>query len=260
MSNLTLAELQAAVQNFLLDKSNNAENLTLETPAFPRSERLNIYYQAYRLRLIDAMRNDFPALEKYLGEEKFIELANDYITQHPSHNPSLRWLSEHVVKFLRTHHNWNKKLEWQELAAFEWAQVMVFDAPEEATVTIDNIRELPPDRWMNLRLVCHPAMQILQCKTNAPECWSSLIKDDKKIEFIRHKEIQNWLIWRDDLQVVYRPLNKPETWALETFSNQQTFADVCNGLCEWFEEEQVPMQAAQYLQQWIRSGLISELQ
>jgi hypothetical protein len=63
MSHKTLAELQLALQDFLLGKQVDASELTLETPSFSKRERLQIYHEAYRLRLIDALRNDYLALE-----------------------------------------------------------------------------------------------------------------------------------------------------------------------------------------------------
>jgi hypothetical protein len=58
---------------------------------------------------------------------------------------------------------------------------------------------------------------------------------------------------------VFRLLDEPEAWALQTFNQQQTFSVVCSGLNTWFTQAQIPMQAAQYLQQWIRCGLVIEI-
>ncbi len=252
----SLAELQNALQDFLLDKRQDASDLTLETPAFSRKERLHIYHQAYRLRLLDALRNDYPALEAFIGEDNFVVLTNDFIAANPSQHPSLRWLGEKLPQFIREHSTWNSQVAAIELAEFEWAQVMAFDAADIQCATLSDARALAPEQWMNMGIQFHPSVQSLNFYTNAPQVWNKLIKDNEVITAELYPHANTWLVWRDELQVVYRPLEKPEAWALNAFAHQQKFADICAGLCEWYPETQVPMQAAQYLQHWLNAGLV----
>jgi hypothetical protein len=256
MSHKTLAELQLALQDFLLDKTVDASALTLETPNFSKQERLQIYHEAYRLRLIDALRNDYPALEAYVGHDEFIALTTEFIAEHPSHHSSLRWLGEKLPDFLRKHAHWQEHIEVVELAEFEWRQVMAFDAADTSLATLDELRTLPPEQWMTLKLELHPSLQLMHCYSNAPTLWNSLTKDKSAVAIELTQEKQAWLMWRENLQVVYRPIDTAEAWALNAFLTQNNFADVCEGLCEWFAADQVPMQAAQYLQHWIRGGLV----
>ncbi len=259
MSHKTLAELQMALQDFLLDKPVDTDVLTLETPGFPKHERLQIYHDAYRLRLIDALRNDYPALEAYLGEDEFIVLTKDFIAEYPSNHPSLRWLGKALPDFLRGHIRWKERIEIVELAEFEWQQVMTFDATDTALTTIDDLRVLLPEQWMTLRLSLHPSLQLMHCYSNAPTLWNSLTKDKSSIEIELSHKAQDWLMWREDLQVVYRPIDGAEAWALKAFIAQKNFAEVCEGLCEWITADQVPMHAAQYLHHWIRGGLVIKI-
>ena len=256
MSYKTLAELQSDLQDFLLDKKCDADDLTLETPAFSKEARLQIYHEAYRLRLIDALSNDYPALKLFLGDDKFVSMANGFISKHPSHHPSLRWFGEKLYEFLKSTNDWREKIHIAELAEFEWAQAMAFDAADKIIATLDDIRALPPESWMTMKLVFHPSLQLLNCVSNAPLQWQALIKDGITIEPVIATEFQTWLIWRENFQVVYRPLNFAEAWALNAFIADHNFSDVCGGLCEWFAEEKVPLQTAQYLQQWLQSELI----
>ena len=258
-NNKTLAELQTALQDFLLDKNPDVDDLTLETSGFSRQERLAIYYNAYRLRLIDTLGNDYPALKFLIGDESFETLANEFIEAHPSHHHSLRWLGEKLSSFLRNHDQWQEKIHAAELVDFEWAQITAFDAADTPVITLDTIRNLAPESWMTLKLKFHPSLQVLNFLSNAPEQWANIINNENTVATTINPEIQTWLIWREDLQVTYRQLDKPEAWALNTFLTSSNFADVCEGLCEWFDEEHVPLQTAQYLQQWILGGLISDI-
>lgn len=259
MSTKTLADLQLALQDFLLDKTVDASALTLETSNFSQQERLQIYHAAYRLRLIDTLRNDYPAVEAYIGDDEFIALTREFIAEHPSHHPSLRWLGEKLPNFLRRHAHWKEHIEVIELAEFEWRQVMAFDAADTPLANIDELRTLSPEQWMTLRLELHPSLQLIDCYSNAPTLWNALTKNKTTISVELSQAAQTWLLWRENLHVVYRPIDTAEAWALTAFLTQKNFADVCEGLCKWIAAEHIPMQAAQYLQHWIRSGLVIKI-
>src|SRR5579863_113528 len=47
-------------------------------------ERIEIYSTMYYLRLVEILEGDFQAVRHAVGEERFTELARDYITEHPS--------------------------------------------------------------------------------------------------------------------------------------------------------------------------------
>lgn len=260
MAAFTLSQLQKKLQDFLLNPhQQDIEDITQETPYFSRKERLAIYHEAYRLRLIDALRNDYPALEKKLGHDAFIQLADEFITMNPSHHPSLRWFGEKLPSFIAEHPQFKNEISLQELALFEWIQVMAFDAADTAVITLENIRTLAPEEWMGMRLTLHPSLHVVNFYSNAPEQWNSLVKQDAALNSILSTTQQSWLIWRHELQVVYRPLTEPEHCCLNVFINQKTFADACNELLDFFTEEQVPMQAAQYLARWINDDIVCEV-
>ena len=257
--NLSLAELQISLQHYLLNEKNIVNEFTSETANFSRGERLGIYHEAYRLRLIDALRNDFPALEKFVGENSFIEFMDNYIAAHPSQHPSLRWFGKKLPAFLHDNENIQHHIATCELAEFEWAQVMAFDASNSNTATLDDVRTLQNTQWLTLQLEFQPALQKLHLKSNAPEIWQALTKDDDTIEPVIDDEAQDWLVWRDNLQVVYRAVDTKELWCLNAFLDGKNFSDICEGLCQWFESTEVPSRAAQYLQRWLQNGLVTKI-
>ena len=255
----SLAELQNSLQQYLLDQHNNINEFTIESEKFSKQQRLDIYHEAYRLRLLDALKNDYPAVELLLGEDEFAKAMTGYIKQYPSQHPSLRWMGKHVAQFLQAHFDWQKYVYVAELADFEWAQIMAFDAEDSAIETLDDVRKLDGSQWLELRLNFQPSVKMLSYYSNAPQLWDSLINTQAAPETQTNKETQDWLIWRNDLQIMYRPIDSTEKWCVESFAQDKNFSEVCAGLCEWFPEDQVPLKAAQYLQLWIQNGLISEI-
>ena len=68
---------------------------------------------------------------------------------------------------------------------------------------------------------------------------------------------QAWLIWRHELKLLFRSLTSQEAFCFDAFMQGQCFAEVCEGLCEWLDEEHVALSAASFLQVWVRDGWIA---
>ena len=66
--------------------------------------RLGIYKNAYQVRLQETIDTDHTVLGQYLGDDLYQLMMNDYITQHPSHQFSLRHFSDELPNFLQSHH------------------------------------------------------------------------------------------------------------------------------------------------------------
>ena len=57
-------------------------------------------------------------------------------------------------------------------------------------------------------------------------------------------EALSWVMWRHDLIVRWRSLEGDEAWALRAVSGGASFAEMCEGLCDWHEADAVPLRAA----------------
>ncbi|MBB5877893.1 DNA-binding domain-containing protein [Xanthomonas sp. 3498] len=77
-----------------------ARLLTLPEGADPQA-RLAIYANGYWQRLIEALRAEFPALCRLLGDDLFGFFARAYLSAHPPRAPSLHTLGAGFPAFLR---------------------------------------------------------------------------------------------------------------------------------------------------------------
>jgi hypothetical protein len=57
----------------------------------------------------------------------------------------------------------------------------------------------------------------------------------------------------------WRSLEVHEAWALESAVKGANFADICEGLLEWIDEQQVAITAAGFLKQWVSDQLVVSL-
>src|SRR3990167_9687947 len=101
---MRLSDWQHEVQAYLLN-SDAQPNPALQasllgSAALSAEQGLAIYHNAYRARLLEALRGDYPAVHGWLGDAEFDALAGAYIAAHPSQHFSLRWLGAELANFI----------------------------------------------------------------------------------------------------------------------------------------------------------------
>lgn len=249
------------LQNHVLDSSDADANaalnsLIVESERVPRATRLNIYANAYRARIAEALSVDFCGLHTYVGDEAFAELIDAYIERHPSHYFSLRNIGGELTNYLKITSPYAAHAELHELAQFEWTLCHAFDAADAMCADAAYFSTLPPQQWPDITLRFLPSLRILSMRSNAPEIWKSLnAKKEPPVVEISAKE-QSWIVWRRDLKILFRPLDTVEKVALDIFMRGETFFNVCDELAEELPESEVPQRSVNILQQWLADGLI----
>lgn len=223
------------------------------------AERVRVYVEAYRLRLLEILQVNYTGLHGLLGDEQFDQMGRAYIDAHPSTHPSVRWFSRHLEGFLRSTPPFDEHGYLAEMAAFEWAQAMVFDAADESAVSMQELASLAAESWAGLRLTPRVAVQRLDCEWNVPMVWKRLeAGEDPRLEATDGPTA--WLLWRAEFNTHWRSLTEDEAWALDAAKDGKSFAELCEGLCQWHAPDSVAMQAASYLKLWLNDGLITRIQ
>jgi hypothetical protein len=131
------------------------ERLIAPGPQLSALERLEIYGSGYVARLIECLRDDYPALAYLLGEDAFDALARDYIQQHPSASPSLNVFGRHMAGFCRERCG----AFASELARLEWSLVEVLHAASPPDIS-EALRALQPEEFVNARFAASPALRV----------------------------------------------------------------------------------------------------
>jgi hypothetical protein len=123
-------------------------------------ERLQIYNRMYWFRLIDCFHDDNPGLRAALGLRRFNQLAEAYLTKHPSSSFTLRNLCSRLEGFIRNEPRWTAPHTplALDIARFEWAQTIAFDEAALPVLSSSGISATPPSR---LRLKLQPYLSLL---------------------------------------------------------------------------------------------------
>ncbi|HEX4123934.1 MAG TPA: DNA-binding domain-containing protein [Tepidisphaeraceae bacterium] len=127
----------------------------------PSLDRLEIYNKQYWFRLLDCLHDDFPGVRAVVGARQFDKLRVAYLDKFPSRSFTLRNLGSRLPQFLLDEPKWaGRRVRLaQEMARFEWAQVVAFDGPEKLPMQMDDLLGKNPAR---LRLGLQPHLTLLQ--------------------------------------------------------------------------------------------------
>lgn len=254
-----LRRIQRELQAYLLGAPNAAAAHVAEAGNLGAVARLQIYADAYRLRLREALEADFPALRAWLGAGRFAEAAERYIAAHPSTHYSLRWFGRHLPRFLAEAPPFAETPLLAELAQFEWALGTAGDAPDEPVLSRAALARLAPAEWPSLRLEAHPSVVRLDLLWNAPAVRQATEAAAPLPAPRRGARTTAWIVWRQDYHTYFRSLDADEAQAFDALCRGDTFAAICAGLSQYGGDAGVPARAAALLERWIGEGLVRRL-
>lgn len=168
-----LAELQTAFTRYLLagDNESALAARARDASGVPTERRLDVYRNAYFIRLEDALAHDFPALLAVVGCERFGHVSADYVRSRPSTSPSLRDFGRRLADWLRAERG---EPALADLAALEWAVLHAFDAADAPTLTAEDLVAVPAGRWPELRVALHPSVTLVPAYANVREVWAAV--------------------------------------------------------------------------------------
>jgi Putative DNA-binding domain len=249
-----LFSLQNLFQNYLLKGQTDIQNFIVPSEKISVDQRLFIYLDSYRCRLLETLASNFPVLNDYLGTEKFRQLGGDYIDNYPSVYRSIRWFGDTFAKYLKDK---GEVPFLAELAEFEWKMTLTFDAADDETLTIEQIAAIPPESWANLRFIPHPSLMRCDFSWNTVAIWQAITDQQRPDKPLNNGSFTPWVLWRKDYISRFYALVKDEAWALDALIKDKTFGELCEGLCNWYDEQEVSMRAASLLKSWIQSGLFA---
>jgi hypothetical protein len=256
-----LQEWQSALQACIVDPQQDRERLRprLQAGSVDVDSQLEIYANAYVLRLVEALRDNYPALHHALGDADFDVMARRYLERYPSTRASIRWFGDSMALFLQERDPWRQVPVLSELAAFEWAVRHTIDAADADRLTTETLLSVPLQDWGELRFDLHPSVTLLSLQWNAPQLWRELTDaatDPSGGAIEPARQPLHWLVYREpDLASGWRSLTDMEQVVLERLQQGATFADLCACIA-LHDPGDAATRAAGLLRLWIEQGIL----
>jgi Putative DNA-binding domain len=255
---MTLAETQALLHEAITSRAEIAPQLIERCVASARTlsnfESVEIYANMYLWRLVDALRETFPNLTRYLGDVVFAALARDYVRCNPSEHHDVGRIGRRLPAFLREHPDLERPV-LADLAELEWARNEVFFAPLADPVGPEVLAGLGPDDLSRSRLLLSPALRVLAPDHAVAGLWRQLEDGERPAPAI--VQASPLAVWRSGFSVHHCALSLDEAVALRRAERGEGLAQVCAA----FEDREDPAAAASgAIASWFAEGWLVGLE
>jgi hypothetical protein len=254
-----LQKLQSHFQAYLIQQQSLVQAEINSTPNLAAIARLEIYRDAYYLRFLEVLQQDYSVLLSLVGAEQFNVLGRQYIDSHPSQYRSIRWFGRDMARFIQHSQMYTDQPWLSEMAQFEWLLMEAFDAEDSTVVAIDEMVTLAPEKWPELRFILQPSLRKVHLQWNIVSLWQAS-KEGATVLPEQTIKPTNCIIWRKEYDVQFCLLTEDEMYMTNAMAEGETFAAICASLCAWKDEESVAMHAALLLKRFITDNLIARLE
>jgi hypothetical protein len=217
--------------------------------------RVDIYANMYFYRILDALKEDFPATLAVLGDEDFHNLVTGYLLEHPPTEPSITHSGSHLADYLRDHPMREDAPFIADLAKLERATVEVFLGPDAPALQPDALRAVAVENWPTMKLKLHPSAQILALDWQVSDLLQA-VEDHSPWNPAKPGAIRV-LVWRSNVRVFHRDLDPTEAIALEAASHSATFAEICDIVAATAGNQDPIATMNQMLSRWLSDNLLT---
>lgn len=253
----TLTELQTRFRDFVVGDAPAPTDLAQSSQTADAEILLSVYRDAYGLRLLEALGEDYRALGRLLGAERFEDLGHAYIAATKSRHPSIRWFGRDLAAHVGRDSAFASIPATAELAAWEWALGEAGDAADADPVGINAFAAVPPDAWANIRLTFHPSLRRLDHSWSVAAYRQAVEDDEAPVAPERSQAPVAWVIWRSGTDVLYRSLPSDEARALDAARTGATFGDICGMIAGNGDAGTAAATAAGFLRSWVDGSMVA---
>lgn len=217
-------------------------------------ERLDIYANMYFYRLLDCMKEDYPATLAVVGADNFHNLITGYLLAHPPSHPSLLYAGRHLADYLSAHPLCEKWPFIADLARLERALIEVFHGPDAPALEPNQIRAVAATDWPALELRTHPALQLLMLEWNVAEVLRAV---EEANDWCAPKhETAAILIWRTGNRCYYRDLEGTELAGIRALANGVNLAALCERIAAAAGAADPTALIFELLERWLNDGIL----
>jgi hypothetical protein len=228
------------------------------------ADRLEVYSNAYFVRIQDCLREDFGALAAVLGEAAFHDLVKTYLMINPPVRPSLRHAGARLARHLRTEPFaaiFSRRCPYAgDLAELEWAISEAFYAADTSTIGPDALAQVAPEDWADLRFQITPTLQVVACDwpvQQVREHFDEHFSTEGEGNLPLVEEPTKIRVWRRGESVLYRAMAQFEADALTAASAGKTFGSICGDIALALGDIEAPQASATLLADWLSGGLVA---
>ena len=217
--------------------------------------RVDIYANMYFYRILDALKEDFPATLAVLGDENFHNLVTGYLLEYPPTDPSITHSGGHLADYLRDHPMRERAPFIADLAKLERATVEVFLGPDAPALDPESLRAIAIEDWPAMKLKLHSSAQILSLDWRVSDLLRAV--EEHRPWNPPNQDAVKVLVWRTNARVFHRDLDPTEANALEAAAHNATFGEICDLVAATPGSQDPIATMNQFLSRWLSNRLLT---
>lgn len=233
-----------------------ARALILPSRTLTALDRLDIYRGMYELRLIGALRIDYPGLVRLLGEEMFEELARLYVAAHPSESYTLNRLGDRFPDYIGRIEGLPRPRFAQALARLELAETVVFDEEPSVAADASSIANMDEDQWRQLNLRPIRALRLLRLDYPAQLFMNAVRSGADDLPVVRPKRT-NLLVYRRDFAVMHLSVSAPAFALFQALAEGRNLGDAMEAMSGAGRVKE--QELFEWFRVWFSEGLFCEV-
>ncbi|MFO1185977.1 MAG: DNA-binding domain-containing protein [Alphaproteobacteria bacterium] len=139
------------------------------------AERFSVYRNTFLGTLTNALRLNFPAVERLVGRDYFAGAAGRFAVAHPPRSAYLNEFGTEFPRFLSTLPSAQPLAYLPGVARLDWAFSQALCAQDAPGVDLATLALSDSD---DVRFILHPAISLLREDLPVDEVWHAVLSDD----------------------------------------------------------------------------------
>ena len=190
----TLFEIQTAMRRELLDNGHATVAATLGDTLAP-PDRLSIYRNTSHTALTNALRLNFPAVQRLVGEDFFAAAADTFITREPPQTAWLDLYGESFPEFLQSFEPTASLTYLPDVARLERAVGHALHAVDAKPREYSRLLDIEPSVHGRLCFTPHPSVSLVFSPYPVDAIWRAVLtRDDAALTAIDLSTGAVWLL------------------------------------------------------------------
>jgi hypothetical protein len=242
-----------------LQRAMRDEILATDDQAVSPPAGLEIYRNAYRNRLLEALRTSFEKTCQYVGGEAFDTAACHHIILGP---PTSWTLDDYGADFdLTLAELFAEDPEVAELAWLEWHMQRAFGSVDADPLDAAKLMagDLGMADWDRASFALVPSFAMRTIRTDCAALWQTLADGEELPTEREHPTIGQLIVWRNGMVPHFRVADPVEGEALSLITTGHEFGSLCASFAQELGPDAALTQAGGLLVRWLQDGLIASV-
>ena len=219
--------------------------------------RVGVYAEAYFYRLLEVLKEDFPATLAVAGADRFHNLVTGYLIDYPPTEPSIFHAGQHFPAYLHTHPIADRVPFMGDLAGLERVVLESFHAADAPALDGAAMRAIAPEAWPAFAMRTHPATRIVACAWRVDEVLRAVAEE--RAWRAPARTAAPIVVWRRAARGYYRAAEPAESaaLALADVDSGTNFGAICTAIAERAPaHDDVPGLIQRLLTRWLADGVL----